>query len=159
MSDIEERIKSEFNCTVPFFMKPGIFCFGSNAQKMPWKCSKMIFVLVHWSALAHAMKYLVPIFRVPKRGLKNRTRRTRLYLKSHIKVTEDFVSYGLLRSVKVKSQYQYYTSIKFWFQHGGRDWGLFRSFDWILIDGLADVAQQGSSFSIKIKKELIEIDN
>ena len=28
-----------------------------------------------------------------------------------------------------------------------------------LIDGLGDVAQQGSSFSIKIKKELIEIDN
>ena len=32
MSDIEERIKSEFNCTVPFFMKPGIFGFGSNAE-------------------------------------------------------------------------------------------------------------------------------
>ena len=116
MSDIEERIKSEFNCTVPFFMKPGIFCFGSNAENAmemfqddfrasSLKCPR--------SSLAHAMKYQVPIFRVPKRGLKNRTRRTRLYLKSHIKVTEDFVSYGLLRSVKVKSQYQYYTSIKF----------------------------------------------
>ena len=95
MSDIEQRIKSKFNCTVPFFIKQGNFCLGTDAEKAmemfqddfrarSLKCPRSCYEVV-------------PIFGVPKRGHINKTRRTRLYLKSHIKVTEDFVSYGLLR--------------------------------------------------------------
>ena len=100
MTDIERKIQSEFNCTIPFFMKPGNYCLGAvavmandmfddmfttDSLKCPRSCYK-----------------IVPVFGIPKRKPPTQWLKPgiKIYLNNDIKVTEDFVSYDLLRSDK-----------------------------------------------------------
>ena len=96
-SDMEKKIQSKFNCTVPFVMKSSNLCMGPVAEEAsemfdeyfetenfhcPQTCDKMI-----------------TTFSMPKHKPetnKNKVK-ARIYFNSIVKVTEDFISYNLLR--------------------------------------------------------------
>ena len=95
---MEERLQTKFNCTVPFLMQSGPLCVGKAAKdassfydtdlkhvrhQCPRPCHRMI------------TTFGLPRYYSPgKQGGE-----IRLYFNSLVKVTEDFVSYDLLRSV------------------------------------------------------------
>ena len=97
MSDIEERIKSEFNCTVSFFMNPGNFCVGPVAQKATEMFKELNFIKHNSLKCPRSCNKIVPTFGFPTSSNRNNSNEVRMYLNSDIKVPEDFVSYDLLR--------------------------------------------------------------
>ena len=90
MSDIEERIKSEFNCTVSFFMNP-------VAQKATEMFKELNFIKHNSLKCPRSCNKIVPTFGFPTSSNRNNSNEVRMYLNSDIKVPEDFVSYDLLR--------------------------------------------------------------
>ena len=94
-SYINERIQKKFNCTVPFFMKLGKMCEGAmakNASKMYDK---------HFRAQTEKCpppcKYIISTFGAPKIKPNPDKGRVKFYFTNIVKVTEDFVSYDLVR--------------------------------------------------------------
>ena len=97
---VEKMLQVKLNCTVPFLMKSGPLCEGKAARnasqiydqgdnslsnECPRPCHKII-----------------PTFGLPRiYSPGNDPGRIRLYFNSIVKVTEDFVSYDLLRLVNI----------------------------------------------------------
>ena len=98
-SDMEEKIQAKFNCSIPSMKSQAenlckgpvtknasqVFYeyFKSESTKCPQTCTKM-----------------TPIFGMPKhKAARGRGGKARLYFDNIVKVTEDFVSYDILRLV------------------------------------------------------------
>ena len=96
---MEEKIQAKFNCSIPSMKSQAenlckgpvtknasqVFYeyFKSESTKCPQTCTKM-----------------TPIFGMPKhKAARGRGGKARLYFDNIVKVTEDFVSYDILRLV------------------------------------------------------------
>ena len=138
VSDMERKIQAKFNCSIPSMKsQPENLCkgpvtknasqvfyeyFKSESTKCPQTCTKM-----------------TPIIGMPKhKAARGRGGKARLYFDNIVKVTEDFVSYDILRLVEISIKYKHLNN-KCCFQHGCRDWRLLWSSYWILSFGLCTV--------------------
>ena len=96
-SDLEMKIKTKFNCTVPFVGKqPGTLCHGSVAKK----ASKEF--MDHFQRESEHCPQpclnILTYFGIPTyTNATNGIGRAQFYFNTNVKVTDDFVSYDLLR--------------------------------------------------------------
>ena len=130
-------IDIDFNSTIDFisiFHCKGLTtCSGSKARKAselykqyykisddacPQPCHNVIFYIGY------------PV--IHKRIIKTHLGLSRIYFKKIVKVSEDFVSYDLLR-YQDSNEIKWY--VIFLSQHGGRDRRLLRIARWVLTDG------------------------
>ena len=93
-SFINERIQRELNCSVPFFMRPGKICAGAMAKNAS-EIYKHHFK-AETEQCPPPCKHIISTFGAPKIK-QHKKGRVRFYFSNIVKVTEDFVSYDLVR--------------------------------------------------------------
>ena len=96
-SDLEKKIKTKFNCTVPFVgTQPGTLCHGTVA-----KLASKEFMDHFQRESEHCPQpclNMLTTFGIPTyTNATNGIGRAQFYFNTNVKVTDDFVSYDLLR--------------------------------------------------------------
>ena len=96
-SDLEIKIKTKFNCSVPFVgTKPGTLCHGSVAKKASKEFQK--YFQTQSENCPHPCLNMLTYFGIPTyTNTTNGIGRAQFYFNTNVKVTDDFVSYDLLR--------------------------------------------------------------
>ena len=117
MKQIEKRIVSMFNCTIPFINKPNLtkeICTGKNALNAS-KNFKIFANMLMESCPDPCINMLSSYgFPTGSRSVNDSGGRVRLYFKSIVKFTEDFVSYNFLRFVQ---EYSIYCIVTLYLNH------------------------------------------
>ena len=92
---MEEMLQTNFNCTVPFLMTSGNLCVGRAAKR----ASAMYNKYMNRVSLQcpRPCSNIISTFGM-SRSYKTNKASTKFYFKDIVKVTEDFVSYDMLRS-------------------------------------------------------------
>ena len=102
---MEEMLQTNFNCTVPFLMTSGNLCVGRAAKR----ASAMYNKYMNRVSLQcpRPCSNIISTFGM-SRSYKTNKASTKFYFKDIVKVTEDFVSYDMLRSlIKIVHQIKY----------------------------------------------------
>ena len=94
---MEKMLQVRFNCTVPFLMKSGPLCDGKTAKN----ASQIYDHVIQYGLTNECPRpchKIIPTFGLPRYySPGNESGKIRLYFHNIVKVTEDFVSYDLLR--------------------------------------------------------------
>ena len=97
ISSMEQMLQAEFNCTVPFLMKSGSLCVGKAAKDASHIYDKQIQLVT--KQCPRSCHKIIPMFGLPRYyNTENPDEgKIKLYLHNMVKITEDYVSYDLLR--------------------------------------------------------------
>ena len=101
VTDLESKIKTKFNCSVPFLMKEGPLCEGEDTKRASDFYDE--YFEIESSECPQACHSLITSFGMPKYTPQEPHKhhghigKARLYFHNIIKETKDFVSYDLLR--------------------------------------------------------------